>query len=315
MDVITRRLIALGNRIAAELRRLSDVTQQQVNTERDARQAQEEQNAPPPLVAISQPIEIKKSTADAQQDGKQHSHMFWLQFALTAFTAAAFGAAARYACTAKQQLDTMNKTYGEMQNQTKQLTIQAGEIAKQTGLLQDQLEATEGPDLTPSVQGVWTDGRFSVEIYAAPNRPKARDVKLDITFTYLDAVSGKPIQPSITKSQTWPTMESDPMNRPHYQPEVFQPGSTVWQRFANGDLILRAVGKLSWPTGFGKIRSYPICYMDFALTDPTEPHGNTFQHKGPSQCILGGSYREDFSNAVQAIDRERAFLKSQQQKR
>jgi len=44
MDIITQRLIALGNRIIAELRRLSDSIQQHINATREASQTQKEKH-------------------------------------------------------------------------------------------------------------------------------------------------------------------------------------------------------------------------------------------------------------------------------
>jgi hypothetical protein len=110
MDIITQRFIAIGNKLITELRRLSDSIQQQVNTTRDAKPANQEQTQTPPPISVVQPITVKKDAYESEQDNKRHWQTFGVQIALTVFTALAFGAAAYYACYAKKQWKQMTES-------------------------------------------------------------------------------------------------------------------------------------------------------------------------------------------------------------
>ena len=88
MDIVTRRFIAIGNRIVAELRRLSDSIQQHINATREASQARDQQYSPPPEVraVLDAPhgVETRKSRSDAEDD-QHHQRLTLLVSWLTLF--------------------------------------------------------------------------------------------------------------------------------------------------------------------------------------------------------------------------------------
>ena len=133
----------------------------------------------------------------------------------------------------------------------------------------DELSATTGPDLQPGIGGIQPDGKFLFVIFGTPGKSKAWNAQLDVTFSYLDFPGGRPnseMRP-VSRHKTWPSVEVGPMGRSEFHPEVFRVGSPEWQRFMNGQLIIRVTGRMSWPNGYGETRTANICGHQYAHID------------------------------------------------
>src|SRR5208282_3468217 len=93
-----------------------------VDATRETQRTHEKQYGPPPevraILDVPQGIETKKSAKDAQDERQYQRWSLWVQWVLCLATIGAFGAAAYYACYAKKQWETMNKTYDKIREQT-----------------------------------------------------------------------------------------------------------------------------------------------------------------------------------------------------
>jgi hypothetical protein len=137
MDIISQRLIAIGNRILAELRYLSGSIKQSVDATRETSQTDEQQDSPPPevraILDAPQGIETRKSTGDEKSDQRHHNQILLVQWILCFATIGAFGAAAYYAHTARLQWYEMR----EANYQSKEA------LAKTLDKLQSQVDVAQ----------------------------------------------------------------------------------------------------------------------------------------------------------------------------
>jgi hypothetical protein len=146
MDIITQRFIAIGNRIIRELRRLSDVIQQQIDAARKRDQGREQKDSPAPEVRAvlnaPQGIETRKGAADAKQERNYQRHILRVQWILCFATIGAFGAAVYYAHYAEKQWRTMDDTYTEIQKQTNATKQAAGAATESAATASSALDAS-----------------------------------------------------------------------------------------------------------------------------------------------------------------------------
>jgi anti-sigma-K factor RskA len=136
----------------AELQKINDRIQSHENAVRDTAKAYEKQQPPSVVVNVPERVSVKKDEEDSKQDSVYHSRNFWVQVALTAFTAAAFAAAAYYACIAKRQWKTMNDTYKEIQQQTIAAQSTLAEVQQQTKMIRQQLIGTSAASIDIQVE-------------------------------------------------------------------------------------------------------------------------------------------------------------------
>ena len=84
MDILIQRLIVFGNKIVAELRRLTDLVQENISATRESNRAREEHNRPTPEVRAvlnaPQGIEVKKSASDTADERHYQNRSLLVQW-------------------------------------------------------------------------------------------------------------------------------------------------------------------------------------------------------------------------------------------
>lgn len=173
MDIITQRFIAMGNRLLAELRRLSDSIQQHEDATREESQARNRQDRPTPevraILDAPQGIETRKSSSDTQNERHYQNRTLFVQWVLCVATIRAFVAAAVYAGVA-------HRTYKEIKRQTNSVR-DAADAAKSAA-------DTAKNSLRQSIESFRVDERAWVEI--EPIKPvmiSQADAKFPTGFT------------------------------------------------------------------------------------------------------------------------------------
>jgi len=270
--------------------RLSDAVNNQVNATREANQDRDKQSCPEPksvLITIAERVEVKKCAADARQDGEYQTRSLRWQIALTLFTAGAFAAATYYACVARQQRDTMDKTLTQMQ--------------QQTGLLQTQVEAAMGAVLFKQFRISWPAPQSAHLSVILDNRGRVAASKISGVVEIMEA--SLPKDKLIKAYPDWHFVTSD-LNPSPELPHETGTDLLISQDDLKGSdgmpKVLRLSGQISYFNGFSQktdvICLYLIGEAEFrdktGVVRETRPAGTTDVSCGSLPALIG-DYRQE----------------------
>lgn len=132
----------------------------------------------PQLSPIAIDAHLSVSEEDKRENRAYQRRNLGIQIVLTLGTWAAFGAAAYYAHTAKQQWRTMNQTYEKIQ--------------RQTDLMQTEVEGSMAAVITKDFRATWGDRTYLSVIMANRGRLDASSIHGDIQVDKISLPNEKP---------------------------------------------------------------------------------------------------------------------------
>ena len=202
MNSVTQRLIAISNKLLAELRRIGDAvgvlhtdSQQHIEAIRKTDNTAEKCHQTPPVIRpepeIPEPAKYQQERANTEKK--------WLERSKVLLEVLTLVAVIVYAVYAKRQWKTMNKTYGEIQKQTS-AAIEAAHAAKDSANLNRRMaEGTQAAVVSAEIS-VQYDSNAVYFLIRNFGHVAANEVTANIVVTKERLPDGKQIGEKISRS-------------------------------------------------------------------------------------------------------------------